>query len=179
MLVDINLLPEKEKQRYPIFLRLLFMSALTTVVFLVGFYFTWDTYDDIDHVESRLNQERQAVNILEAQIIGDEDQQRIKRLEKIIGALDKGIVSVSNSLNETIRLLPKGTVLESLQFTNEQVDLTIRANNNEQPIIFLHSLQNLFSPDNVTIHAISLLETKEYVASYTIVFQVEGNESHE
>lgn len=180
MLVDINLLPQKEKKNQLQLFSLIFMTLLTILLLGLGTYMYLDTESKLNAITIDLTEQRSIIEDLEQQWLGDEEKQKARRLQAIINNLQDRLIPSHTVVNNVIELLPNNASIIGFQMADQQVDLSIITQNNEQPIFYFHNLKELDWVSDVTLHTISLQDDGHYSTTYTIHLQTEkGDESNE
>lgn len=179
MLVDINLLPKKEKKNYSGFILSLLLGLFTLLVVFIAIFLTWITDDEMRTVSSKLHLEKTAVALLETQVNGGIVN---GDFSNVVEALETNTFPVAETMLEIVKAVPNNGVVEGFQVAENQIDLTITTDRNEHAVHYFNSLQEIETISEVTIHSISYFEEEDtYSSSYTILLQdeSEGVESDE
>ncbi|WP_188207304.1 PilN domain-containing protein [Alkalibacillus aidingensis] len=177
MLVDINLLPKKEKNRTPFWIYFT-LSLFTFVVVTGAGYLVWDLNQQQQTLSDRLQQTERTNAILQAELEGDEEYQRAEALAQLIEELDGGFSNTTAMMSRIIDAIPSGGMLISFRLDELTIDLTIQTNTNEQAVSYYQALRALDGLNDVTIHTINYNENEDhYVTSYTVNLETEEVES--
>ncbi|WP_027964172.1 PilN domain-containing protein [Halalkalibacillus halophilus] len=174
MLIDINLLPVKEKKNnHPkiLFSILGFLSVLVLVT--VAFFF-WEYEQDRSFLSERLNQEQALTTELQSELSGDEEFQEAERLEAITTDIQEAIPEATPVLEELLENLPSRSHVEAYQTDQQTVELTVRTSSNIAAVTYFQSLREIEELLDVDIHSISYMDDEEYfVTTYTVHLQEE------
>ncbi|TFB13894.1 hypothetical protein E3U55_15125 [Filobacillus milosensis] len=180
MLVDINLLPKKEKKSVTPFLVYTFMSLLTLLLIGFGGLMYWSSAEEIKQLESQINQQNKTNLVMQSELEGSTEEKQAKKIQEITQQIRMTIHSISNVMYEVTRLIPAGGTLNAFEMSEIQIDLNITTSSNEDAVKFYQDLQDVKIFDDVTIHTISFVESENnFVTNYTILLQSEAKEEDE
>ncbi|PAQ16345.1 hypothetical protein CD798_01750 [Bacillaceae bacterium SAOS 7] len=187
MLIDINLLPEKEKKSVSIVYWLLLLVVLM-VISAGGYFVIQAKKSELSLIDSQLNatiQLRETLEMNSQQPNGEED--RVKQLNEAIAWAEKKQDPVSPILKDLIERLPQRGFFQSLAYSStEKMTLTIQFDSSRQAAFYLSDLQAsswIASAEMLSMNtsvekeqaAKELLKNKNalprYIAEYEIVFK--------
>ncbi|WP_100331728.1 hypothetical protein [Bacillus xiapuensis] len=188
MLIDINLLPEKEKKRFPVLYAVLLAALL--LAFLVGGYLLLQMKkNELSLVESRLQSASQLRETLEmSRNEPDGDEERLQQLKQAIAWAEQKKEPLAPVLKHLIERLPERGFFQTLDYSStEKMTLTVQFDSARQAAYYLNDLKAsdwVASAEMVSMKT-SIEEEEEeakkiaqkwnilprYVAEYDIVFK--------
>lgn len=142
MLVDINLLPQKEKRRFSLFI----LFALFFLIAAAGFGYLWLSYNQLAEEEKRLQAELASTQQLKEIVMQKENgNSELNAAEQLKAALDwaEGYpVPAHKLLQHLVSLLPeRGFILAFSYEENGTVQLSIQFDSSRAAAFFLKELQ--------------------------------------
>ncbi|MDQ0351999.1 Tfp pilus assembly protein PilN [Alkalibacillus filiformis] len=180
MLVDINLLPKKERKSKKT-LVIYLLLCLLTLALLGGFIFwSYSISEKIDRLESDLHQQEIANAELQSEIDGDEEYQTAQQLSNITSELDQLMMSTNEIVNDLDMIVPSNAELTSFNYSENSIELIVETMTNEDAVTFYQDLQMIDHFNEVRIHTINYIESDDdYTTRYTISLQEEEVENNE
>ncbi|RPF50558.1 hypothetical protein [Aquisalibacillus elongatus] len=180
MLVDINLMPKKEKRNYKALFVYVSLTLLTLLLIGSSALLYWLNHQDLQRVEGELNQQQEVNQAIISEFEGDAEQQQTRAVQEILEDLQVHNTSLSSVLEKALNHLPRQGSLNAFQYNDSHIDLTIQTNTNEQAVEYYQALRESESFESVTIHTINFVESEDYfTTNYTVQLPIaeEGDES--
>ncbi len=140
-LIDINLLPIKEKKS-----RFFVYSAagILLVFFLISLYFFISYHNvqtKIERSKMNLSQTRKIVEIKQAQLVDSQSSKDLQELEGTIEKMDTYPIKTVPVLNELISQLPKRGFIQTFEYSERKViNLTVQFDTSREAAYYLHRL---------------------------------------
>ncbi|MGG4166868.1 hypothetical protein ABEW00_05195 [Rossellomorea vietnamensis] len=143
-LIDINLLPEKEKKG-PVFF---YSLAIILLLFLVGsFYFFFSLRSMHLETESTvrsISQTEQLIEVQQTKLLDSKSSQGMNDLERTIESMMDYPVETVPVLNELISLLPSRGFIQALEYSGRQtINASIQFDSSREAAYYLHHLKEV------------------------------------
>lgn len=179
MLIDVNLLPPKERKRSPVWLSVLIAVA---VVLLVALFFgmIYLKQAEQDRLASELAQTVQLRETLEQTAAGSQTLSAEEQLRQAIQWVEQEQLPATPLLDHLVERLPdRGFFLEVSYVTDEEVALDVQFDVSRDAAYYLAELKKspwvldarLLSIEAAEVDvAGSIVPLPRYVASYTVSF---------
>lgn len=188
MLIEINLLPQKEKRRVPLFVILLFIVLLLTAS-ASAFIVFYMKNKELDNVEQQLSNAVQLRETLEMNAVNNSGAtvSSAERLNEAIIWADRMKVPVSPIITYLVERLPERGFFQALSYTSEEsLIVTIQFDTSREAAYYLSELKSSKWVDSTKILTLntSVEESEEdaqaildaenalprYTAEYEIMF---------
>ncbi|OKL38244.1 hypothetical protein [Domibacillus mangrovi] len=192
MLIEINLLPQKEKKRVPLFLIFLFIALLITAS-ASAFFVLYTKNKELDNVEQQLSNAVQLREALEMNAAGNSGAaaSSAEMLNEAIAWADRIKVPVSPIIAHLIERLPERGFFQALSYTSEEsLIVTIQFDTSRDAAYYLSELKSSKWVNSAKILTLNtsieegeedeqaILDATEvlprYAAEYEIVFNTEA-----
>ncbi|MBM7691927.1 type IV pilus assembly protein PilN [Peribacillus deserti] len=159
MLVDINLLPKKEK-RNP--LQLILLSSIFAVLIVLA-VLTWYVYSaqilERDQLKEQLHNTQSVRGKLEQQTVSQEDGSSVEKLTEAIQWAEDYPFPVSALMKDLTALLPERGYILSFQMQGESsIELSVQFDSSRESAFFLKRLK---SSEIISKAAINRIDTRE------------------
>lgn len=179
MIVEINLLEEKEKKNItPHFISLL------TLLFIVGvgaiLYLQKQELMDTKQALASQTTQLQAQQAQIQQVLNDKQLKQRKQLASMVDLVENSLFPTISITEDMIALLPEHGYIEQYGFTNEKLNLQVRLDTFQDISAFLNHLQekpyiNEVNLTNISTEPMSQDSSKynirpRYHASYQVTF---------
>jgi type IV pilus assembly protein PilN len=143
-LIDINLLPEKEKKG-PVFV---YSLAIILLLFLVGslyFFFSLrSVHMETESTVRSISQTEQLIEVQQTKLLDSESTQGMKDLERTVESMMDYPVKTVPVLNELISLLPPRGFIQSLEYSGRQtINASIQFDSSREAAYYLHHLKEV------------------------------------
>ncbi|MCA0147430.1 hypothetical protein LCD52_01380 [Rossellomorea vietnamensis] len=143
-LIDINLLPEKEKKG-PVFV---YSLAIILLLFFVGslyFFFSLrSVHMETESTVRSISQTEQLIEVQQTKLLDSESSQGMKDLEKTVESMMDYPVKTVPVLNELISLLPSRGFIQALEYSGRQtINASIQFDSSRQAAYYLHHLKEV------------------------------------
>ena len=182
MLVDINLLPEKERERSVFLYAALAILAAALLFWLIFFLLTRSVDQDTERLEEQLLRLELTQSELTARLNRSETAQSYKQLEASVNWVEGYRYLTAPLLEDLVALLPKRGYFISFGFTApHQATVEVQFDDKTEAAYYL---TRMLSSENVETASIESIETEDldteeeettnwlprYIATYTIFF---------
>lgn len=169
MLVDINLLPEKEKKPLSNFSFATIIIILTLLLSGASGFIYMMQAQDLEELDRKLTQQKSINLSLEHELEGGEEAKQAQLIDELSQQL---ATNISGYMTEIMNELPRDGELNASKFNDSQITLTVTTAKNEQAVRFYQSLQDMSLFHEVVIHTINFDENEDrFVTNYTIHLQ--------
>lgn len=190
MLVEINLLPQKEAKNKPLFR----LAIISIVILLIGGFFAYwlnRSYENkIDSLQQQINMTEQLVVAEQEKVTAYEASSSLAKLEKTVKWAQEYPIKTVPVLNELTSLLPERGFLQT--FTYEEmglVNFSVQFETSREAAFYLSSIQEsnlIASAKLLSLNAItsfydkkfgeemdeSKLKNEKYVPRYLAEFEI-------
>ncbi|MGM0853312.1 MAG: hypothetical protein ACQEWI_11975 [Bacillota bacterium] len=144
-LIDINLLPEKEKKS-SVFL---YSMAIILLLFFVGclsFFFSLRSIQmDTDRTLGDISQTKQLIEVQQRKLLDSESTGGAKKLEKTIEWMKDYPIQTVPVLNKLISLLPPRGFIQTFEYTDRQrVNTSVQFDSSREAAYYLHHLKEVY-----------------------------------
>ncbi|GAA0450539.1 hypothetical protein [Alkalibacillus silvisoli] len=169
MLVDINLLPQKETKSRKTVYTYSILVLFTLIVTVIFSFWVYDLNQEKQMLESELYQKEMTNADLQSEIEGDSEYHQSQRLQSLTDDIDYFIYDLSGVISELGSLVPTSGELQSFNYSGDTIDLTVQTATNEQAVLYYQDLSDLESFNEIDIHTINYIEDDDYyVTNYTV-----------
>src|SRR5690606_9944397 len=185
MLVEINLLQERERKNRAFYIFLSVIILLIIAVGVAAYFVTMMIQKDMEAVEDKITMVKQ----VQAQILTESEnsiQSDVRQLEGNIAELQEALLDSDQLIKDLTALLPASGVIQSFQFGEGTISMQIFVEDDMEAIYYYHHLLKEDWISSVTLHNISSInvatedgEIPSYVAEYTITLDVATEEVEE
>lgn len=174
MLIDINLLPKKEK-RNPLFIPII--VGVIAIAILTAFYLNFEKNQLINQKEFTQNSLETARELriqVESQLANGEATNSVAELERMIEWMETVPVSSVEVMNFVTGLLPSQGFLTSITYGDSgSISINSEFNNLDQVSAYLYHLQQSSWVRSAQLHSVSAVEGEEEVTGYTANFTIQ------
>lgn len=143
-LIDINLLPEKEKKG-TVFV---YSLAIILLLFLVGslyFFFSLrSVHMKTESTVRSISKTEQLIEVQQTKLLVSESSQGMKDLERTVESMMDYPVKTVPVLNELISLLPSRGFIQALEYSGRQtINASIQFDSSREAAYYLHHLKGV------------------------------------
>ncbi|MBB6455060.1 type IV pilus assembly protein PilN [Salirhabdus euzebyi] len=180
MLVDINLLQNKERKNKAFLLLLGFLIVLVGATVFGTFYVTSQIKEDITQTESQI-EKVQAERLELQELLQTAGISDFQKLEKTVSELKKYPINSDGLIRSTSKLLPENGYFQSFQYSGDQLVLEVFVQDDMDAAYYLNHLAQ-----QQWINAVKLLtvstnnqqqqqeeQASPYIAQYDIMINKE------
>lgn len=180
MLVEINLLPKKERQS--MLGLIIFLAVLALLVALAAglFMYYLSIKNDIDLAQRELDQLTQMRLAYEEKMTAGQESTSIQELEEKIAWVESQRISNVKLLSSFVKLLPeRGFFLEYAVSEDGKVTIQVQFDTSRQSSSYMHELTELEFVKNAQITSISAEPLEEfendfdYLPRYIVTYELE------
>ncbi|PFA64565.1 hypothetical protein CN378_15400 [Bacillus sp. AFS015802] len=142
-LIDINLLPEKEKKSSLFIYSLAFILVLFFIGSLFFFFSLRNMQAETERTQDTISQTRLLMEVQQTKLLDAESTQGMKELEKTIAWMTDYPVDTVPVLNELISLLPSRGFIQTLEYSGRQsIIASIQFDSSREAAYYLHHLKD-------------------------------------
>lgn len=143
-LIDINLLPEKEKKS-SIFI---YCTAIILLLFFIGclllFFSLRSTQMETERTIGSISQTEKLIEIQQTKLLDSESSQGMKELEKTIEWMTDYPIRTVPVLNELTSLLPSRGFIQTLEYSERKmINASIQFDSSREAAYYLHHLKEV------------------------------------
>ncbi|MDQ0214546.1 type IV pilus assembly protein PilN [Oikeobacillus pervagus] len=143
MLVDINLLPEKETRSKSVLYILLVLILLAIILVVTNFILIQTKKSDLALLESKIKTAEQLRTALESSVENDESENSVEKLNEAVEWAESKRIRTVPVLQHLIELLPKRGFFRSFSYTStENLKLEVQFDVNREAAFYLIELQS-------------------------------------
>ncbi|WP_175615025.1 PilN domain-containing protein [Piscibacillus halophilus] len=179
MLVDINLLPKKEKKQVSHFTFSTTLIGITLLLIGLGVWGYLGQAQDLNQVNQDISQKTKMNQVLQSEVEGSKE---VKQAQLIQGIAEQLTTNTSMIMTDIVEEIPRGGRLNAFKLNEHEIELNVTTETNEQAVNFYQVLEGFNLFDEVVIHTIHYNQDGDhFTTNYTIHLpyteEEEGDES--
>jgi type IV pilus assembly protein PilN len=157
MLVDINLLPQKETRKKALLYSIVIIIAILFFVLVALFFLRYSLHSDVENLSSQLQKKQELRAVLENNLTGYNVSDADEQLEAAVHWAEKYPIETVPVLDHLIELLPERGFFEEFNYgENGVITLNIQFDSSREAAYYLDRLE---TSDWITDAKIVKLET--------------------
>ncbi|SET72121.1 hypothetical protein SAMN05421676_10770 [Salinibacillus kushneri] len=171
MVVEINLLQNREQKNRTFMVTLIFMIFLLIVLFAAAFMYSVFIKQDISNLQDTLTQTEETRLNLTNQV-NQEHLKEIDELKQAVKALQSYPIDSAAFITSLIALLPANAQIGHFEYTDGKINLQILMEDDMDAAYYLSHLSQTDWIDSVSLVSVSQTDqdenTQKYIAQYDL-----------
>lgn len=173
MLIEINLLPKKEKRSF-----FLLISSITVLVLglLAGIWLTiylLSMQDKIEYTNQEITMAQLLKTTLEQQLNQGSDYAAVQMYQDLVQQLEQQELPVTSFLKQLVSLLPQGAKYQSYVFNPDgTIHLSVNFSSMDEISNYLYQLSAYPLTQEVKLNSVNKTQTEGEASAYSAIFQL-------